>query len=385
MKSILIICFTDLKSDARVTRQVNFVKDTYRVTVACFDAHRAENVEYFFLKNGSLTLTKKLFLSFFLLGRMYKIAYKLLYGFESYVPKLRQRKFDLILANDFETLPFAFQIADNHSKVFFDAHEYAPRQFEDRLYWRVFFQKFIQTLCRKYIPRVSGMSTINNGIAKAYKQEFGISSIIITNASDFVGNMPLKREGLPIRLVHHGIYTLSRQPHLMIDMMKMLGDKFTLDLIYLIPSHASRSTRQSFDLLKKNAEESSNIKVLPALKSAEIVPYLHEHYDMGIILVPPVNFNYQNGLPNKLFDCIQARIAMCVGPLHEIASVVNGYEIGIVSKGFTPSEMAQELQHLTLDKLNAFKENTNKAASQMNAENNKKILLYEIQQILAKD
>src|SRR6476620_7096175 len=149
MKSILIICFTDLKSDARVTRQVNFVKDTYRVTVACFDANQVENVEYIFLKKGKLTLAKKMFLSLFLLGRMFKVAYKILYGFESYIPEFRNRKFDLILANDLETLPFAFQIANGHSKVFFDAHEYAPRQFEDRLYWRIFFQRFVQTLCRK--------------------------------------------------------------------------------------------------------------------------------------------------------------------------------------------------------------------------------------------
>lgn len=382
MKSILIICFTDLKSDARVTRQINFVKDSYRVTVACFDANTVENVEYIFLKKSALTLAKKAFLSFFLLTRMFKTAYRILYGFDSYVPALRSRQFDLILANDLETLPFAFKVANGRSKVFFDAHEFAPRQFEDRLYWRVFFQKFVQSLCRKYIPLVAGMSNINNGIAAAYKKEFGVDSIIINNASNFVANEPRKREELPIRLVHHGIYTLSRQPHLMLEMMNVLGNKFTLDLIYLIPPHASSSTRDSFALLKKKAEATSNIRVLPALRSSEIIPYLHAHYDMGIILVPPVNFNYQNGLPNKLFDCIQARIAMCVGPLHEIAHVVNTYEIGIVSKGFTPAEMAHELQHLTLDRLNQFKHNTTKAAEEMNAENNRKILLAEIARIL---
>jgi hypothetical protein len=150
-----------------------------------------------------------------------------------------------------------------------------------------------------------------------------------------------------------------------------------------MPPHASPSTREAFELLKKNAAATSNIQILPALKSSEIVPHLHKGYDMGIILVPPVNFNYQNGLPNKLFDCIQARIAMCVGPLHEIANVVNGYNIGIVSKGFTAADMANELQHLTLNQLNAFKENANKAAEEMNSGNNKKILLAEIQRILA--
>ena len=73
---------------------------------------------------------------------------------------------------------------------------------------------------------------------------------------------------------------------------------------------------------------------------------------------------------------------MCVGPLHEIANVVNGFEIGIVSKGFTPSEMAKELLNLTVEQLNTFKLNTNRAAEEMNAENNQKILLAEINRIL---
>lgn len=383
MRSILIICFSDLKSDARVTRQINFLKHKFKLTVLCYDAHADESVNYLFLGKNILTLQKKALLSFLLLGRMFNQAYNILYPYKKHTESLKKQAFDLIIANDYETLPIAFQIAGKNSKIFFDAHEYAPRQFEDRLYWRVFFQKFVQSICRKYIPKVDGMSTINQGIATEYKREFGKDAIIVTNASPFVQNTPSDRNEYPIRLVHHGIYTLSRQPHLMVDMMDVLGNNFTLDLIYLLPPNASAVTRQSYEALKKRIANKKNIRILPPLKSSEIIPVVHKNYDMGIILVPPINFNYQNGLPNKLFDCIQARIAMCVGPLKEIATIVQHYDIGIVSRDFTPVGMAEDLKGLTLDQLKKFKTNTSKAALEMNAEYNQEVMLAEIGRLLS--
>ncbi len=47
MKSILILAFSNLKSDARVTRQVNFIKDHYDVTVFCFDAYDSPGVKIY--------------------------------------------------------------------------------------------------------------------------------------------------------------------------------------------------------------------------------------------------------------------------------------------------------------------------------------------------
>jgi hypothetical protein len=306
-----------------------------------------------------------------------------LYGDTKSSRALSQRTFDLIVANDVETLPMAFAIGHGKTKIFLDAHEYSPRQFEDRKYWRIFFQKFVTDICNQYIPKVDGMSTINEGIAKAYRENFGVNPIIITNAPDYVDLQPVLRSEYPIKLVHHGIFNLSRQPYLMVDMMKLLDHRFTLDLIYLLPQHASPQTLRFFEEFKINAESTSKIKVLPALKSHEIVPTLNRKYDMGIILVPPVNFNYENGLPNKLFDCIQGRIAMAVGPLKEIANVVTTHQIGVVSEDFTAEGLARALASVDLETLNGFKTNTEEAAKKMNASINKQIMLEAVKDILA--
>ncbi len=381
MKRVLIICFTNLKNDARVMRQIDFLKDQYQLTVAAFDAYPDEKYEFFKFQKTKLTFIRKSICSFFLLFRFNNIAYRLLHNYEKYLPELKAKDFQLIVANDIETLPLAYQITGSQTKVFFDAHEYAPRQFEDRLYWRIFFKRFNMDICRKYIPKVQGMSTINGGLAREYETHFGTKPIIITNASKYYDLTPTLLSNYPIRLVHHGIFTISRSPEIMIELLSLLDDRFTLDLIYLLPENASPKTKEYFEVFKLKALQTGKIKILPALKSDQITTTLNAHYDMGIILVPPVNFNYENGLPNKLYDCIQARLAMAVGPLREIANITNQFNIGVVSEDFTAQGMARALNKLNLEDINQFKENSNGAASKLSADYNKSLLLKTLDQL----
>ena len=382
LKKVLIIVFSNLKTDARVTRQIAFLKENYSVTVVCHEAFASTNFDIVTLNKSKLTLIRKVFLSFFLITGLHEIACKLLHNYSYLIPELRNKNFDLIIANDIETMPMAWRVANSKTKIFLDAHEYSPKQFEDRLYWRIFFKRFYYYLCKKYIQKVCGMSTINNGLAREYLKEFNIESTIITNAAEFHDLSVKLRSDYPIRLVHHGIFTISRQPKIMLDMMHLLDERFTLDLIYLVPESASAHSKEYFENFKEEVQKNGRVKVLPALRRDEIVESLNMNYDIGIILVPPVNFNYQHGLPNKLYECIQGRIAMAVGPLHEIARVVSDYKLGVVSEEFTAESLARELQKLSLDDVNAFKANANLAASVLNAEQNKKILLAEIERHL---
>ena len=380
-KTVLVLVFNNLKVDARVMRQINFLTQTYHVTAFCFDANPTQDFEVIKASKTKLTPFRKIILSFFLLLRSYKIAYKILHDYGQHVASLKNKKFDIVIANDAETLPLAFDIAVKNTKVYFDAHEFAPRQFEDRLYWRIFFQRFYTDICNRFIPKVSGMSTINQGLADAYEKSFGLKPLIITNASGYYDLSPKLRESFPFKLVHHGIFTVSRSPELMIDLIEMLDDRFTLDLIYMVPDGASAKTKRYFEEFKIRATKTGKIKVLPALRNDEVVSFLHEHYDIGIILVPPINFNYENGLPNKLFECIQARLGMAVGPLREIASVTNKYNIGVVSNGFSPVDLAAKLMPLTLQDVSNFKVNAGNAAREMNAQYNKELFLAALQEL----
>ena len=381
MKKILVIVLSNLKHDARVRRQISALKNKYKVTVVCFGADPDDDLDIVVINPTSLTLFRKSLASVFLLSRAYTVAHKILHDYYFTIGLLKGKKFDLIIANDVETLPLAFAFPGS-PKVIFDAHEYAPRHFEDKVMWRLFFQKFNLWLCKKYIPKVAAMMTVGKGLAIEYEKNFDVTPIVITNANNFYDIEPGVALDKQIRLIHHGIATPSRRLELMIDLMAHLDQRFTLDLMLLTPGFASMKTRGYIDDLRARAGSDPRIKFLPPVKSTEVVMAIR-NYDMGIFLLPPVNFNYQNTLPNKLFDFIQARLGIAIGPTPEMAEIVRQYDIGVVGDNFTAQSLAKKLNQLTAIQIAGFKNNTAKAAKELNAETNAVKINKLVENVLA--
>ncbi len=371
MKEILILVFSNLKNDARVIRQVKWASHHGHLTVACFDAEEDASVNIVRISQTVLTPWRKLMLGAALLVRWYSLAYRLFHGYGDLVRMLKDKKFDLVIANDIDTLPLAFEIAPQ-AKIVFDAHEYAPRHFENRTYWRLLFQPFYIALCKKYIPKIKAMLTVGEGLAAEYEKNFGVRPTIITNATRYFDLRPSTTSANSIRLVHHGIVNKSRQLELMIDMIELLDERFTLDMYLLTSDYASGQTKSYLDALKARVANNPRVRILPAIKSSEVVMTLNG-YDLGVFLIPPINFNYANTLPNKLFDFIQARLGIAIGPTPEMRSIVNQFGNGIVSENFTAASLAAKLRSITTDDILRFKTNSDRAASELNAEKNEKI------------
>jgi len=381
MKDILVLVFSNLKHDARVTRQVNFLRKSYRVTVVCFDADDAPGVTFIRIKQTKLTLMRKAIMAASLLTRQFNLAYRLFHAYDDLIAQLKSQRFDLIVANDIDTLPLAFQVKNN-ARVIFDAHEYAPRHFENNKIWKTFFQPFYIHLCKKYIPQVDGMLTVGQGLAHEYEKHFGVKPVIITNATRYHDVAPSPVKSDTIRLIHHGIANPSRRLELMVEMMDHLDERFTLDMILMTSDFASGQTRAFIENLKARASQNPRIKILPPVKSSEVVATI-QPYDIGVFLLPPVNFNYENTLPNKLFDFIQARLGIAIGPSPEMAAIVQHYGLGVVSEDFTPQRLAAKLNALTSADVARFKTQAGIAASELNAERNEDTFNHLVKEVLS--
>lgn len=381
MKKVLVLVFSDLKHDARVMRQINWLRKEYAVTAVCFDADEIPGVRIIRIQQAKLTKTRKAVLAGFLTLRLFTISYTLLHPYRQLLERLKGEQFDIIVANDIDTLPLAFDLKNN-AKVVFDAHEYAPRHFENNRAWRTFFQPFYIALCRKYIPATDLMLTVGKGLAKEYEANFGVTPLIITNATRFVdiGISPVEEN--KIRMVHHGIANPSRRLELMVDMMKHLDDRFTLDLMLMTSDFASGKTRSYIEAFKKTAAADPRIRILPPVKSDDVVKTING-YDIGIFLLPPVNFNYANALPNKLFDFIQARLGIAIGPSFEMAEIVRHYNNGVVSEEFTALSLASELNKLSSNDIRIFKKHSDEAAREINADQNEKLLMGALGRLTA--
>jgi hypothetical protein len=372
MKKILILAYSDLNHDARVARQINFLSDKYQLTIACFDSPKDWKHEVFPIKRIKPSLFQKAIGSVFLLTGLFESAYKVIYDFPALRKQLEGRTFDLIIANDIESLPLAFKIKKTE-KILFDAHEFAPRHFEDKLVWRIFFQRFNKYLCKHYLPQVDQMITVGSGLAHEYAAHYPVKPIVVTNANYYATLTPTPVNEKKIRLIHHGAANPSRQLEIMIEMMNYLDERFTLDLMLLTPSIANKKTRSYLDSLKNLIKGNPRITIVPPVKSSEVVSFIHP-YDMGIFLLPPINFNYANTLPNKLFDFIQARLAIGIGPTPEMASLVNTHQLGVVADDFTAQSLAQKINSLTAAEISFFKSQADKAALELSAEKNNIIL-----------
>ncbi len=380
MKKILILAYSDLRHDARVARQVDFLSEGNQLTIACFNSPQEWTHEVFHIKRIRPTILEKAISSMFLLTGQFESAYRVLYDFPKLRSQIKDRTFDLIIANDIESLPLAFKIK-TIEKILFDAHEYAPRHFEDKLVWRIFFQRFNKYLCKKYLPQVDEMTTVGEGLAKEYAKHYPVKPIVLTNANYYYQNTPTQVDPNKIRLIHHGAANPSRQLEIMIEMMSHLDDRFRLDMMLLTPTIANKKTRDYLTSLKDLIAGKSNINIIPPVKSNEVVQYIRD-YDIGIFLLPPINFNYANTLPNKFFDFVQARLCIAIGPTPEMLALVNTYDLGIVSQDFTAISLAKKINVLTDSDIVRFKEQSNRAAMALSAEQNKIILNNIVSKLL---
>lgn len=380
MKKILILAYSDLRHDARVARQVDFLSEGNQLTIACFNSPQEWAHEVFHIKRIRPTYFEKAISSIFLLTNQFESAYSVLYDFPKFRSQIKDRTFDLIVANDIESLPLAFKIKGKE-KILFDAHEYAPRHFEDKLVWRIFFQRFNKYLCKKYLPQVDKMITVGEGLAKEYAKHYPVDPLVLTNANYLSTHAPSKVDPNKIKLIHHGAANHSRQLEIMIEMMNHLDERFSLDLMLLTPSTANKKTRDYLTTLKNMIKDKPNINIIPPVKSSEVVASIHP-YDIGIFLLPPINFNYANTLPNKFFDFVQARLCIAIGPTPEMAALVNTYDLGVVSKDFTAISLAKKINALSCSDIARFKEQSNKAAMTLSAEQNKVLLKSVVTKLL---
>lgn len=370
MKKALVLVYSDLKHDARVSRQIEFLSKDFKVTVAAYGDNERQGHQFIPLNPPQLTIFRKIRIAFWSLFGNYAKAWSLFHPLTEVIQSLRNKEWDLIVANDVDSLPAAFNIKGNSSsRVILDAHEYSPRQFENLLWWRLIFQPALNWICRNFLKKAELVFTVGNGIENAYLENFGCNAIVITNAPGYRNIQPSEQQPEKIRLVHHGIANPSRRPDLMFELMRHLDQRFTLDLYLMTSGYASGKTKKYISDLKLKFCSDPRIRVFDPLPQEKIVPVLNQ-YDIGVFLLPPVNFNYANALPNKFFDFIQARLAVAIGPSPEMAHYLTKYKNGIVADEFDPVKLAKKLNGLTSQEVQILKQHSNEAAADLCAEKN---------------
>ena len=367
-KNILIIKFSKISRQPRVHRQLAFLKHLYNVSSAGFDRPTHLNKNRHF--NIKIPITKYGLIDKFLWNLpLVNRAFSSLYG-------LNKQKFDLIIAHDPFTLPISVILASkNGAKILLDDHEYTPREYEDIWIQKYFLSHIWHFLCKRYLKRADGIITVCDGLAKEYQKDYGVKCEVINNAPFYSDLKPTSPDKKRIRMIYHGATHPSRKTENMILLMDHLDHRFHLDLMLI--KNSPRYFHKLYDLGKMNPRISF-LNPVPMLD----IPKRTNDYDMGLYLLSPISFNERMALPNKLFEYIQARLAIAIWPSPEMAKIVNEYNCGIVSEDFTIESMAKKLNSLSTDDIVKYKTNSHIAAGHLCAEKNNDILQNIIEKLL---
>jgi glycosyltransferase involved in cell wall biosynthesis len=281
--SVLILSYSDLRRDPRVDRQIRTLAG-YHEIVTCGFGERPDAVS----RHVEVPLIPRRIASKALAAAQLRLGMaEKFYWSQNRVrftqEALRGQTFDLILANELDTLPVALAMAHG-APVLFDAHEYAPLEYEDRWFWKFFFASYRHKLCGQFMRQAAMTTTVCEGIAERYAAEYGVRVEVITNAAP-LHELPVRHtDPARIRMVHHGLSIPSRRTDLMIELMRHLDERYTLDLV-LLPGVASY-----IEALRRQAAGNPRIRFLPPVPMQELVRY-SSAYDIGLFLLPPTNFN----------------------------------------------------------------------------------------------
>jgi len=356
-KKLLLVSFCDLENDPRPYKQIQALKNDFDITeLALGPSEHAFDFKKVVWKEKASLWEKTRWFPSMLAGNLY--PYLSRYTTDAGA-ELAATRFDAVIVHDIRPCPLAFSLCGD-APVIIDLHEYLPREYDDDLWWRYFFQKGTHALCAEYLPRAAACMTISRFVADAYAEEFGIRPSVVYNAPLYQDLQPSPLQEGKLRLVHHGLCARGRFIENMFDLMEKLDQRFELHL-YLVGNDAY------YDAMRARAESCSNIywhKPVPMKNLAAET----NRYDIGLFMLSANTFNHNNALPNKLFEFIQARLVTAVWPTNGMKHIIDKYHTGFYTERFSVDEMATALNALTKDDILRYKAAGDRAAHLLTGE-----------------
>lgn len=363
-KKILVLVSNDLATDQRVHRICSTIyKANFRLEL------------WGRKRSNSLSLPvwpwkARRFNMIFETGPLFYISLTLTFIF-----RLLFKRFDIIYANDLDTLLPAYLVSKLRNKVLiYDTHEYftGVPELAQRPRIRAIWKKIESFI----FPKLNHVFTVNQSIADLYCKEYRVMPLVMRNIP-MNENLILQRSRLDLGLPSHKFLILlqgnginiQRGAEEAVEMMKFIMNSCLVIV----------GSGDVIPLLKDTVEqEKLQDKVLffPRMSYTELAQYTL-NCDLGLSLDKPTNINYQLSLPNKLFDYIRAEIPVLASNLVEVRKIVENYNIGEIAENHQPEYLAHKVNELMNNKilLETFKTNCQKAKHQLTWENESQVLL----------
>ncbi len=288
---------------------------------------------------------------------------------------------DVLHIHDLNALPIINRLGRHKSKVVYDAHELYTELATLNPAQRRSYQKMES----KLIQKVDVVITVNDSIAGELKERYGIKQPVVVRNCPFLDQQGVQapyqlRDKLSIAhdqsiVLFQGGYTKGRGIESLIEVMKGV-DKVHLVLLGWGPLEAE------LKVLCQGLGLEEKIHFLPPVEQSQLIA-VSAQADIGVIPYQALGLNNYYTSPNKLFEYIHAGLAIAGSEYPELKRVIEYYQVGEVFDPMSVESIRATLVRMVNDreKTEAYRQNTSKAAAELNWEREAGVLLQVYEQL----
>jgi glycosyltransferase involved in cell wall biosynthesis len=279
-------------------------------------------------------------------------------------------KTNWILANDLDTLPAAYlaKKLKRNCALVYDTHEYytGVPELISRPKIRAIWLKIESFI----FPKLDKIYTVNDSISALYKKEYGKDLIVVRNVSPKINLVeltePKELSGVKNKkiIIFQGAgINIDRGAEEAVEAMKGVEGA-----VLLFVGHGD-----VIEMLKlRVAEQGLCEKVIFIGKRPylDMMAFTKLAY-IGLSLDKNTNPNYENSLPNKIFDYLQANVPIIATRIKEVAKIVEQHELGEVIDTLSAESLTEAINKLleNEDLWNTYRANCIKASEVLCWEN----------------
>lgn len=277
---------------------------------------------------------------------------------------------DVLIVEDITLLPFACAYKNTHKicKILIDLREFYPLEYENDEKWLQGLGRFFAYLCETYLPYVDMAISVSEGLCERYKSDFGITCELFYSLPPFFDYKPKPTLKQEIKILYHGFISPDRSSMELLELARLL-----INTPYTLCAMVLSNQKGFLESFCTNAYEIPSFEIVPPVCLEEIIPKSTQ-YDIGIIPFKPTTFNLAHCMPNKLFEYLQARLAIVSAPLYDVRNFVQTHSCGAITQGFQSYDIAQMLLKLKITDIDKYKQESHRAAQKWHLNYNLKCL-----------
>ncbi|WP_347217025.1 glycosyltransferase family 4 protein [Chryseobacterium sp.] len=358
-KKIITSAFSNLYTDQRIEKVCGTLYENgYEVELIGNDWNGAEEMRRPYLFSRIHLASKSLKTAYFEFN--WKLYHQLI--------KKADRN-TILHANDVDALYPNYLIAKKlNIPLVFDSHEIFS---EMPAIQGKMSQKLWRYVEKTVIPELTWMITASGSYGRWFEKKYGISPVVVQNAPRRLGfNIDIPQNNPKILLYQGAI-----NPFRGIDKV-ILAMHHTENLLLKIAGDGPK--KQEYEALVVSEKLQSKVEFLGKLKPEDLRKVTLTA-DCGMSIEENGGESYFYSLPNKVLDCIQARVPLILSNLPELQNIKNQFDVGELIKDHQPEHIAAAINKVLAKGRDHYQPELERASNMLCWENEEIKLLQVFQ------